>query len=139
MEATIEDRANGLTDYRQETFSKAEVQEAIRLAQMVGKTVTRTNPEGDRSIGTLESVYVTDGLAANVIGLVDWSKNGKDYGADFSMGPLYGATIELCPDPWLGLKDGLVVKVYANRSEADAALYGRLVDSVAPYFQPGAR
>ncbi len=119
-----------------EALTAADLRQMADLLDLVGQTVVKVDPEGHRMIGTLETVYVTDGIAVNIHGLIDWAANGKDYGRDFSMGPLYGATVEALPDPWIGFKNGLAVGVFPNQAKADVVLESRTwVDSVAPYHQ----
>lgn len=107
--------------------------------ELQGQTVQVVRPDGGSTIGTLTHVYVSDGPAINLVGLIDWAAQGKDCGRDFRFGPLYGETIVPCPDPWIGFKDGKAVKVYRTRALADFDLTRpfaqRTVDSVAPYHQ----
>jgi hypothetical protein len=134
---TAETAALAIYRAQDEVLTAEELREIADLLDLVGKTVVRTDSDGRRQVGTLTSVYMTDGLAANVEGLVDWSKNGKDYGRDFSMGPIEGGTITLCPDPWIGHKDGLAVKVYESRVGVDYDLAHRRIDGAGPYHQGG--
>lgn len=110
----------------------AELRQMADLLELQGQVV---EIEGS-IIGTLERVYFTDGVAVNVHGLIDWSTEGKDYGRDFCLGPLYGAQVTAVPAPWIGYNaQGQVVKVYRNSIAADSALARRQVATVAPFFQ----
>lgn len=114
----------------------ADLRQMADYLDLVGQTVRIESPEGPQTIGTLTAVYWSDNsVAVNVTGLVDWSKEGKDYGPDFSCGPLYGATVKAVRDPWVAYNaGGFITQVFASQAEADVALANRgSVASISPW------
>ena len=100
-------------------MTSKDLRQMADLLDLVGQTV-RINDHGRTVIvGTLTSVYWTDGLAVNVTGLIDWTKEGKDYGPDFSCGPLYGAHVFVVKEAWVGLDaEGRATGAFGRQADA---------------------
>ena len=123
---------------RTAAITAAELREMADLLdlQEAGSIVRFVGDNAPDVIGHLTSVYFSDdSIAVNVHGLIDWSTEGKDYGRDFSCGPLYGSVIVPVPeaDVHVGYTKGRAVRVFHSQAQAVEAVEADEVETYGPW------